>query len=131
MSAEIENIRKDIRMRSETDSIMSIAWILAYVTPIILVVGWIVVFFVALISVIMTLPATPLPSQPTDFAQFSSVIALIPLLYLIAIVGIVVNVILMYKFVRRRNTHFRRQMFLFEDILSFVRTTAGKKKELM
>jgi hypothetical protein len=36
LSIEIENVRKDVRMRIETDSIMSIAWILSYLLPIIL-----------------------------------------------------------------------------------------------
>ena len=35
--------------------------------------------------------------------------------------------ILRYKLVKRRNTHFKRQQFLFEDVTSAVRTIAEKK----
>jgi hypothetical protein len=33
----------------------------------------------------------------------------------------------MYKLVRRRNTHFKRQMFLFEDILAFIKAASARK----
>lgn len=46
---------------------------------------------------------------------------------LLAIIGFIVSVILIYKLVKRRNTHFKRKIFLFEDIVTAVKTIAAKK----
>jgi hypothetical protein len=126
LSVEIENVRKDIRMRPETDSMMSAAWILAYVLPIVLVLTWVVAFFVAFISAIATFSTTP-PGQPPSFSLPFALFALIPLLYLIAIASIIINVMLMYRLIKRRNTHFKRQTFLFEDVLASIKTASAKK----
>jgi len=126
LSVEIENVRKDVRMRPETDSMMSTAWILAYVLPIFLVMAWIVAFFVALISAFATFRTAP-PGQPPSFSPPLTIFALIPALYLIAIASIIINVMLMYRLVKRRNTHFKRQTFLFEDVIASIKTASVKK----
>jgi hypothetical protein len=109
---------------------MSTAWILVYFLPIILVLAWYVVLLITLFSAISTLPRNPpLPDQPIDFTPvFQSVFVLIPFIYLIVIVNIAINVTFMYKLAKRRNTHFKRQNFLTEDILASIKTAAAKKR---
>ncbi|MGQ9551078.1 MAG: DUF4234 domain-containing protein [Candidatus Bathycorpusculaceae bacterium] len=124
MSVEIENVRKDVRMRFETDSIMSIAWILVYLLPTILAVAFVSFFIVAMISYVAVTPTLPLPGEPGTFTLlFISIL----FLYLLAIIGFIASLILIYKLVRRRNTHFKRQNFLYEDTVAAVKAVAAKK----
>jgi len=128
LSVEIENVRKDVRMRVETDSMMSTAWILVYLLPIVLAIVWVSIFIVTMISFIATVyPTPPPPDQPISTTQFESLFRLIPFVYLFAIITFVLNLIIIYKLVKRRNTHFKRQIFLFEDIVAAIKAIATKK----
>jgi len=128
LSVEIENVRKDLRMRVETDSMMSSAWILVYVIPILVAILWVAVFIVVMISTITTLPTTPPPTgQPITTVQFAPIFASMVLLYGFVIIFFIVFIVLVYKLVRRRNTHFKRQIFLFEDVVAAVKAIAAKK----
>jgi predicted permease len=50
--------------------------------------------------------------------------ALLQLLFLLSFIA---TIILTYKLIKRRNTHFKRQSFLFEDIVAAMRAIAEKK----
>ncbi|MCP8304371.1 MAG: DUF4234 domain-containing protein [archaeon] len=121
MSVEIENIRKDVRMRVETDSIMSIAWILVYVIPILAWILFPLSFFIAGVTIF---PPGPTPPPGPSVIPLLIWAVLLPLLL---IIGFIVSIILIYMLVKRRNTHFKRQIFLFDDILKAVRVIAAKK----
>jgi hypothetical protein len=56
-------------------------------------------------------------------------IVLVPLVSVIlaSLFSFVVSIILTYKLVNRRNTHFKRQIFLREDVLGVLREVASKK----
>jgi hypothetical protein len=126
LSVEIENLRKDIRMRASTDSIMSIAWILVYLLPIIAGIVWMVVFIALLIStIISTFPYQP-PGQPFTF-DFGPFYASIALFYVVIILSSILYIILIYKLVKRRNAHFKRQLLLFDDIAAALKAIAAKK----
>lgn len=127
MSVEVENVRKDVRMRVETDSMMSSAWILVYLLPILLAVLWVSIFIVAIISFRVTVTPTPPSGQPIPTILLAPILASIALLYGFMIVGLIVNIILIYKLVNRRNTHFKRQIFLFEDIVAAAKAIATKR----
>jgi len=115
-------------MRVETDSMMSSAWILVYLLPILVAILWVLMFIVAMISILATLPSTPPPAgQPIDPALFAPLFASIALIYLVAIIGFVTSIVLTYKLVKRCSTHFKRQNFLFEDIVAAVKAIATKK----
>jgi len=101
-------------MRVETDSIMSSAWILVYLIPIFAIILWVFSLVFMMMTVTMGPPALP----------FLISMAMVPLLL---IIGFIVSIILIYKLVKRRNTHFKRQNFLFEDILTAVKAIAAKK----
>lgn len=123
LSVETENVKRDIRMRAETDSMMSSAWILIYLLPIIVAIIWVAVFIVAFIAAISTWPTLP-PGQPPVMVNF---LTFIILLYGVVIISLIANIVLIYKLARRRNTHFKRQIFLFEDIMAAVKIIAAKK----
>jgi len=110
-------------MRVETDSMMSTAWMLVYLLPIIAAVLYITVFIVTMISILVTTPQ----GQPPSTTQFAPLFASILFIYLIAIIGLILYIILVYKLAKRRNTHFKRQIFLFEDLLAAVKAIAAKK----
>jgi len=117
MSAPIEDLRKDIRMRDEADPKMSNAWLIIYLIPIFAII----IGLVALLFSVMLLPTLgPEAALPALVGIF-----LVPLL---ALISFVVSIILTYKLVKRRNTHFKRQVFLFEDLISAVKSLATKKK---
>jgi hypothetical protein len=129
LSVETENVRKDIRMRAETDSMMSSAWILIYILPIIAAIVWVAAFTVTMISTISTIStwSTVPPSDQSVIAASSSFFAFIVLLYGVMIVSFVVNIVFIYRLAKRRNTHFKRQIFLFEDIVAAVKAIATRK----
>jgi len=66
------------------------------------------------------------PGEPYT-ATLPMLVVLTTLLWLLAIIGLIVSIILTYKLVKRRNTHFKRQMFLSEDVITAVKTIAAKK----
>ena len=103
MSVELENLRRDIRMRVEYDKMMSTAWLAIYLIPIILV--------------IVTIPAT--------FLGFFEVLFLWSVLL---VISFIVSIVLIYKLVDRRNTHFKRQTFFIEDTIKLLRKIAEEKK---
>jgi uncharacterized membrane protein len=117
MSVPIENLRKDIRMRDESDPKMSNAWLIVYLIPIFTVIIWIV-------SVFFSMMLFPMAGAEGFMPMFVVSVFLAPLL---AIIGFIVSIILTYKLVKRRNTHFKRQLFLFEDAVTAVKTVAAKK----
>jgi len=134
VSIEVENVRRDIRMRTELDVTMSTAWVLVYLIPVIAVVLGVLFFFMAAIfasaqyayqvpSPSPTGITPPYPSSP----MFAPFIAYVGFLWLIFMISFVVDIVVVYKLVKRRNTHFRRQIFLFEDVLAALRTIAAKK----
>ncbi|KPV61708.1 MAG: hypothetical protein AOA66_1678 [Candidatus Bathyarchaeota archaeon BA2] len=112
MSVPTENLRRDVRMRDESDPIMSTAWILVYLIPVFAIITAILTIFYAVFAAATTpwiVPALPL------------------LAVLTTIFGFIVSIILTYKLVKRRNTHFKRQTFLSEDAVTAVKTIAAKK----
>jgi hypothetical protein len=123
LSVPVENLRKDIRMRDESDPIMSTAWILVYLIPIFAVI----IAVIAVFYLVFAAMAEPwiVPEEPS--VALPLFVVLIILLVLLAIIGFVVSIILTYKLVKRRNTHFKRQMFLSEDVVTAVKTMAAKK----
>lgn len=107
MSA-LENLRKDVRMRLESDSIISTVWLLVYLIP-------------AISLAMMFLSFAVVFAYP-EIAWLFTIITVI-----LSVIGFIVSIVLIYKLVKRRNTHFKRQTFLFEDTLTMVKDVASKK----
>jgi len=102
MSEEIENLRRDIRMRMECDKMMSTAWLLIYLIPVIMILIAIPAIFLAPAIILLT--------------------------SILGIISFIVSIVLVYKLVDRRNSHFKRQIFLMEDTINSLRKIAGQKK---
>lgn len=128
MSVEIENLKKDTRMRASTDTHMTIWWIGVYLIPIIASITWTVVFVTAFISyIISVLPTASTSAQLPPFPFTSLLSAATAGLYAAVIASFILFVILIYRLVKRRNHHFRRQILLFEDIAATIRKITTKK----
>jgi len=110
-------------MRFESDPMMSNAWILVYLIPIF---AAITAIFTIFYTIFVMTTSWIVPGEPYT-ATLPMLVVLTTLLWLLAIIGLIVSIILTYKLVKRRNTHFKRQMFLSEDVITAVKTIAAKK----
>jgi len=112
-------------MRVQSDKMMSIVWIFVYILPIF---AWILIglsiFSFFMITGVTIGPPGPTPQPSPIFIPLLIWAILLPLL---GIIGFIVSIILIYMLVQRRNTHFKRQIFLFDDIVAAVRAIAIKK----
>lgn len=125
MSIALENLRRDARMRMETDYEMSPAWILV---PLIPIVG-LIVFFAVFFGALFTLATAPLPPGVTPPAT-GFFVGLLGILFLLSIVGFIAQILfayMIYRLVNRRNKHFQRQGFLYDDTTNLAKELAAKK----
>ncbi len=88
---------------------------------------WGTIFAVTLISYLAALTPPLPPDQPIPPTLLGPLSTLIAFVYLFAIITFILNLIIIYKLVKRRNTHFKRQIFLFEDIVTAIKAIATKK----
>ncbi len=126
MSVALENVRQDLRTRLESDPQMSGAWAIVPLVPLIGGIVASVIFFVVLFSTLQSLtPGTPSATAGTSIigAFFAAFAIFYVLLFIIAIIV----TILFFKLVKRRNTHFTRQAFIFEDLIGAAKQLAAKK----
>ncbi len=123
MSIALENLRQDLRTRVESDPQMSAAWAIVPLIP--LIVGILVgVSFVVLLS---QLPVTTGTTSKAAAVTIVGLFFAIFLLYVAIFVVGIIFVILLFKLVKRRNTHFNRQTFVFEDLIGAAKQLAAKK----
>ncbi|OLD11706.1 MAG: hypothetical protein AUI50_02185 [Crenarchaeota archaeon 13_1_40CM_2_52_14] len=126
MSIPIENLRRDLRTRLESDKQMSGAWAIVPLLPVIVGVVVFVVVLTAVISAINSIgpPGTTTTGSPALGAALAGSIFLLYFLYFVVLVLVSV---LIFKLVSRRNTHFNRQILLQEDIITMAKEIAAKK----
>ena len=129
MVVSLESIRKDIRMRDKSDRQMSSIWILFYIFPFIVGIvgaGYTIVYLLDFIPSID--PLTPYSYSYDEFAAGFT----IPLFIfgLNGLINFVVSISLTYLFVNRRSTHFKRQKFLSEDMITATNSLAKTKNEV-
>lgn len=126
----IENVKKDIRMRVETDTLMSYAWLLIYILPII--AGIILIFSLLTVAFSYTVMeeaySTTIVNQTIQTQVITAPLILgFIMLPILMIVSFIVYVVLIYKLVKRRNAHLKRQRYLLEDTLRMLRNIAEVK----
>lgn len=121
MSIQLENLRRDLRGRLETDKQMSGIWAIVPLLPIIIGVLSVIAIIAASIAV-ATAPSTTTTSTAV-FAVFGF-FALLELGYFIFAIFFALMV---FFLVRRRNSHFNRQILLYEDLVSVSKEIASKK----
>lgn len=112
-------------MRFETDRQMSAAWIIVPVLPYVM---WLLFFVVILAAVFSSIPASgttsPTSTTPTFATGFFGILALVYLVF--PIIGIF-WAYLLYRLVKRRNMHFQRQLFLYDDLIALAKDMGTKK----
>lgn len=96
-------------MRLESDTMMPSTWLLIYLIPVI-----------SIVLMVLAVVVSP-------FIGAGVALALWGILILVSVLSFVVSIILTYKLVKRRNTHFQRQIFLSEDVLSMLKEITSKK----
>ncbi len=117
-------------MRIETDKHMSSAWIIVPLLPIIGIILFFVGIILAAISSVGSFTFTNATGTPTvrpapfAFGAFFAIIFLFEFSFFV--IGIIYAVML-YKLVKRRNTHFARQLFLYEDLINLARELGTRK----
>jgi Domain of unknown function (DUF4234) len=124
LSIALENLRRDLRTRLENDPQMSTGWIVFPLLLVLSIIVFIIVILGEVFSYIFSLPVGASFSYPI----FLRTIAVTVLVY--SIVAFVLNIVtayMIYRLVKRRNTHFARQNFLYEDLTSAAEELATKK----
>ena len=119
MAVALENLRKDARMQKDSDRQMSNAWLLVYLVPIIVGIISTIIFSVLFLNTFSSIyPTDPYNYSfdrfPVEFTVAMTVIGLVGL------INVAVSIVFMYILVNRRYTHFKRQKFLYEDIIAAI-----------
>ena len=119
MAVALENLLKDARMQKDSDRQMSNAWLLVYLVPIIVGVVSTIIFSVLLVNTFSSIYPTDTYNYsfdrfPVEFTVTMTVIGLVGL------INVAVSIVFMYILVNRRYTHFKRQKFLYEDIIAAI-----------
>ena len=126
MSIPLENLRRDLRTRLESDKQMSGAWAIVPLLPIIVGIIVVVVVVAAIFSTLSSIGPSGTPTTGTS-AIGAALVGSIFLLYFLYFVVLILVGVLIFKLVSRRNTHFNRQILLEEDIISTAKEMAAKK----
>jgi len=113
----LDSLRNNIRRRTETDYIMPI-W-LPFV-PLILVLLGVMIFIVSILGGMM-----PLMGRP--FRRPGIILLAMPLVSLMSIIGAIINLYVLYKWIKRRNEHFKRQLMVYRDIMSLLREISRER----
>lgn len=114
-------------MRIETDSEMSAAWILVPLFPLIALVLLIVGTIIAVLSAVSigSFNSTGGAASSTGFGL--AFVGLIAFFYVGFFVVAILYAVMIFKLAKRRNTHFQRQLLLYEDLLAMAKEVSSKK----
>ena len=128
MAISLENLRKDVCLQKESDKQMSNVWLLVYLLPI----GVGIIFSVyVLVSFIDIVDSIYPSSSSVNFSYDGFGAQIMNAWITIGLTGVVnfaVGIVLTYKLVNRRHTHFKRQKFLSEDLIASIKSM-GKMKD--
>ena len=130
MSIPLENLRRDLRTRLESDKQMSGAWAIVPLLPTIVGIAVTAIVFAVIFSSLANIPRTTTPPNSTITTVGPLVAALfgaIILAYLSYFILLILVIVLIFKLVSRRNNHFNRQILLQEDLVGMAKELAAKK----
>ncbi len=125
MSIALENTRRDLRTRLDDDKQMGTGWILVPLFQILTVIIALGIFFAILFSAIFTAAQSGIT---VDIAALTA--SFLGFLILLGIIGFILSIlfaVLLYRLVKRRNTHFARQSLLYEDLERTAKEVAARK----
>ncbi len=130
--ADLETIEEYMNRRTFTDYIMPI-W-LPFIPILLVIIGFLSFLLLILINPPSTThhysPSLYPPSHPPSQPLFTSLgLAIVVLMLVLVLVGLVVNIYVVYKWVSRRNDHFKRQRLLFKAISDYLKSKLAKKSE--
>jgi uncharacterized membrane protein len=127
LSIPLENLRRDLRTRLESDRQMSGAWAIVPLLPIIVGVIATVLFFAFLFSSLANVRGGTPVTNSTAIGFVGAFFGALIVYYLSYFVVLVLVAVMIYKLVSRRNSHFNRQILLQEDLVNMARELAAKK----
>ena len=115
-----------MQKREEADNVMPAAWA---IVPLLPVIGILLFLPFMVLSMMIGMEAGAGEAIPAEaititIAPLLSFIVIVPV-FIIA--GAILSIVLLYKLINRRNTHFSRVHFLFDDLLNLIRDEATKK----
>jgi hypothetical protein len=119
----LENLRRDLRTRLQDDPQMSTGWVAIPLLLDISVIVFIVIILAQVFSYIFSTAGTTISS-----ADIRRTIA--PTVFAYSIIAFCLNIAIsyvIYKLMKRRNAHFARQGFLYEDLASAADELVTKK----
>ena len=113
----LDSLRNNIRRRTETDYIMPI-W-LPFVPLILVLLGGMI------LAVSILGGMRPVMGRP--FRRPVTILSAMPLVALMYIIGAIINLYVLYKWIKRRNEHFKRQLMVYRDIISLLREISRER----
>jgi hypothetical protein len=123
----LNNMFKNIRMQHELDRQMSMIWLSAYFIPITVSIISAFYFIPSLLSVFIRIDF----SNPQIYNSYDLLpqefVVFFAILILSGIFNLIISIFLNYLLINRRNTHFRRQNLLSEDIETVIDFLARTK----
>jgi len=93
---------------------------LPFVSLILVLLG-VMILVVSILGVMM-----PVMGRP--FRRPGMVLLAMPLVaFLMYIIGVIINLYVLYKWIKRRNEHFKRQLMVYRDIISILREISRER----
>jgi len=126
LSIPLENLRRDLRTRLESDKQMSGAWAIVPLLPIIVGIVATVIFFAFLFSSLASVPGGRITNS-TAVGLVGAFFGALILDYISYFVVLILVGVMIFKLVSRRNTHFNRQILLEEDLVGMAKELAAKR----
>ncbi len=133
----LENLRHDIRERSETDKVLPIFWILLPLVGVgVAIITGIIASVLAISSASIDFDFEPgvgfVPGPgfgPGSFGTFfPGVFSIVAIGFLGGLISTLLYVYLFYLLINRRNKHFARQSRFSEDLINYVKSVSERKK---
>ena len=133
----LENLRQDIRERSETDKVLPIFWILLPLVGVgVAIITGIIASVLAISSASIDFDFEPgvgfVPGPgfgPGSFGTFfPGVFSIVAIGFLGGLISTLLYVYLFYLLINRRNKHFARQSRFSEDLINYVKSVSDRKK---
>ncbi|KXA99515.1 hypothetical protein AKJ40_02930, partial [candidate division MSBL1 archaeon SCGC-AAA259M10] len=121
---EVSDIRK--RMRSfKKDYIMPI-----YLPFIPAIISFLGMFFAVVLAVLGWRARFPFGAWPPMRFPWSiaGIVSIIVVLALVSLAAGIIGIYVLYKWIDRRNEHFKRVRFLYEDIIDFLKEKGAEKE---
>ena len=121
----VERLRQDIRLREETDYIMPV-W-LPFIPYILALLGF--AFIVA--GAFYSEESVTMPPKAIPYGYRVNPYTSSGLLFFgvsIAVIGSLINLYVIYKWIDRRNRHFKRVRILYRDLIGYLESK-GKTKQ--